>query len=233
MDKPLCIVAGAGPGNGAAFCQKFLDEGYRVAVLARDLQRLETYASTRDGVYPFACDLANPDDIESAFAQVITRLGAPSVVVYNAGSATRGTAMDVSAADFETPWKLGVMGLLTVSQIVAPLMRENGGGSILVTGATASLRGAAGYAAFGSAKAAQRSLAQSLARSLGRDGIHVALVIIDGVIDIPRTRAIFENKPDTFFVQPAAIAETYYHLSQQHSSAWTFEVDVRTSHEKW
>ena len=233
MDKPLCIVAGAGPGNGLAFCKKFLDKGYRVALLARNLERMKEYSRESDDVHPFACDLSDPKDIKSCFPEIISSLGVPSVVIYNAGSALFGTPMDVSPEDFEGAWKLNVLGLLTVSKIIAPLMKDNGGGSILVTGATASLRGGALFAAFSSAKAAQRNLAQSLARSLGSEGIHVALVIIDGVIDIPLTREFFPDKPDAFFLQPNAIAETYYNLSQQHSSAWTFEIDLRTNSEDW
>ncbi len=233
MDKPLCIVAGVGPGNGLAFCKKFLEEGYRVAILARSLERMKEYSSVSDDVYPFSCDLSDSNDIKNSFSEIHTSLGVPSVVIYNAGSALFGTPMDVSPEDFEGAWKLNVLGLLTVSKIVAPLMKKNGGGSILVTGATASLRGGAMFAAFSSAKAAQRNLAQSLARSLGSEGIHVALVIIDGVIDIPITREFFPSKPDTFFLQSNAIAETYYNLSQQHSSAWTFEIDLRTNCEEW
>lgn len=233
MDKPLCIVAGTGPGNGLAFCRKFLDEGYRVAILARDLERMKEYAKVSSDAYPFSCDLSYSSDIKNCFSEIIASLGVPSVVIYNAGSALFGTPMDVSPDDFEGAWKLNVLGLLTVSKVVAPMMISNGGGTILVTGATASLRGGALFAAFSSAKAAQRNLAQSLARSLGNEGIHVALVIIDGVIDIPVTRKFFPNKPDTFFLQPNAIAETYYNLSQQHRSAWTFEIDLRTSSEEW
>ena len=233
MKEPLCIIAGVGPGNGLACCKRFRNAGYRTAILARDLSRLQEYAKGDEDISPFSCDLSDTNSINNTFAEIISTLGVPEVVIYNAGSGLFGTPLDVSDEDFEGAWRINALGLLTVSKAVAPLMVEHGGGSILVTGATASLRGGANFAAFSSAKAAQRNLAQSLGRSLGSQGIHVALVIIDGVIDIPPTRQLFPDKPDNFFLQADAIAETFYNLSQQDSSAWTFEVDLRPSTEAW
>ncbi len=233
MKNPLCIIAGVCSGNGLAFCKKFHSEGYRTAILARNLKRMQEYSKGSEDIYPFACDLSDPNSIDKAFADIISTLGVPEVVIYNAGPGLFGTPMEVSHEDFEGAWKVNALGLLTVSKTVAPLMVENGGGSILITGATASLRGGANFAAFSSAKAAQRNLAQSLGRSLGSQGIHIALVIIDGIIDISRTREMFPDKPNSFFIQPDAIAETYYNLSQQSRSAWTFEVDLRPSSEAW
>lgn len=233
MQKPLCIVAGVGPGNGLAFCNRFLQAGYRVAILARDLQRMQEYANGNEDISPFSCDLSNPDSIQGTFSEIQTKLGVPDVVIYNAGSGVFGAPLDTAYDDFEQAWRINALGLLAVSKAVAPSMIERGGGSIVVTGATASLRGGANFGAFSSAKAAQRNLTQSLARSLGKEGIHVALVIVDGVIDIPRTREMFPDKTDGFFLKPEAIAETFYHLSQQEKSAWTFEIDLRPSSESW
>ena len=233
MKKPLCIIAGVGPGNGLACCKRFRNAGYRTAILARDLGRLQGYSKGDENIFPFSCDLSDTSSINNTFTKIISTLGVPEVVIYNAGSGLFGTALDVPDEDFEDAWRINALGLLTVSKAVAPLMVENGGGSLLVTGATASLRGGANFAAFSSAKAAQRHLAQSLGRSLGSQGIHVALVIVDGVIDMPRTREFLSDKPDSFFIQPDAIAETFYNLSQQTSSAWTFEVDLRPSSEAW
>ena len=233
MKHRLCIIAGFGPGNGTAFCDKFREEGYKVAIVARNLERMEAFAAGKEGIHPFACDLSDPISIKNVFATITHELGTPEIVIYNAGSGAFGTAMDVTTDDFEQAWKINALGLLCVAKIVAPLMIDNGGGCLLVTGATASLRGGAKFAAFSSAKAAQRNLTQSLARSLGSEGIHVALVIIDGVIDLPRTREMFSDKPQGFFIQPKAIADTYFHLSQQSNSAWTFEADIRTSSESW
>jgi NAD(P)-dependent dehydrogenase (short-subunit alcohol dehydrogenase family) len=233
MQAPLCIIAGVGPGNGMALCKRFRRAGYRTAILARDLGSLQAIAKGDTDIFAFACDLSEPDSINTTFAAIIASLGVPNVVVYNAGSGLFGTPMDVTEQDFEGAWRLSALGLLHVSKIVAPLMIESGGGSLLVTGATASLRGGANFAAFSSAKAAQRNLAQSLARSLASQGVHVALVIVDGVVDIPKTRELFPDKPDGFFLQADAVAETFYHLSQQSPSAWTFEVDLRPSSESW
>jgi len=148
MNKPLCIVAGVGPGNGLAICSKFLEEGFRVAILARNFARMQEYSSASNDIYPFSCDLSDPDSINKSFAEILAALGVPKVVIYNAGSGLFGTPMEVSPEDFAGAWKLNALGLLTVSKVVAPLMIENGGGSILVTGATASLRGGAKFAAF-------------------------------------------------------------------------------------
>lgn len=233
MNKPLCVVAGVGPGNGLAFCKKFLAEGYQVAILARNFERMQEYAKDSEDIHPYSCDLSDPDAIERTFSEITNTLGVPKVVIYNAGSGLFGTALETSLSDFEEAWRLNALGLFSVSKFVAPRMIENGGGNILITGATASLRGGANFAAFSSAKAAQRNLAQSLARSLGSKGVHVSLVIIDGVIDIPRTREMLPDKPDDFFMKPDAIAETFYSLTRQSNTAWTFEVDVRPSSEVW
>jgi NAD(P)-dependent dehydrogenase (short-subunit alcohol dehydrogenase family) len=233
MNAPLCIIAGVGPGNGLACCRRFRRAGYRTAILARDSGKLRTYSKEDEEIFPFSCDLSDPESINDTFAEIVATLGIPEVVIYNAGSGLFGAPLDVSYEDFEAAWRVNTLGLLSVCKTVAPLMIKNGGGSILVTGATASLRGGANFGAFSSAKGAQRNLAQSLGRSLGSQGIHVALVIIDGVIDMPQTRAFFPDKPDDFFLQPDAIAETFYSLSQQSSSAWTFETDLRPSTESW
>lgn len=233
MAKPLCIIAGVGPGNGLAFCKKFLKQGYQVAILARSFERMQEYAKDSEDIHPFSCDLSDPDSIEHTFTEITETLGIPAVLIYNAGSGLFGTPLETAREDFEGAWKLNALGLFCATKFVAPQMIQAGGGNILVTGATASLRGGANFAAFSSAKAAQRNLAQSLARSLGPEGVHVSLLIIDGIIDIPRARKMFPDKPDGFFIQPDDIAETYYNLTQQNKSAWTFEVDIRTSSEAW
>ncbi len=233
MAKALCVIVGVGPGNGLALCNRFVDEGYQVAILARSLERMQEYAADNEAVSPFSCDASDPASIEKTFGEIVRTLGVPTVVMYNAGSGFFGPALEASQEDFEMAWRINALGLLSVAQSVAPQMIANGGGNIVVTGATASLRGGANFAAFASAKAAQRNLAQSLARSLGPQGVHVSLVIVDGIIDIPRTREMFPELPDYAYMQPAAIADTYYAITQQSRSAWTFEIDLRTSNEKW
>ncbi len=126
-----------------------------------------------------------------------------------------------------------MLGLLVAGQAVVPDMLARGAGAIVVTGATASLRGSVGTAAFASAKAGQRSLAQSMARHLGSKGVHVGYVIVDGVIDLAATRARMTDKPDDFFLEPAEIAEAVHFLAHQGRSAWTFELDLRPFGERW
>lgn len=160
-------------------------------------------------------------------------LGPISHLVYNAGSAVFG---DIDALDFDrlqNAWAVNTGGLFQAVKAALPDMRAAGAGNIVVIGATASLKGGASFAAFASAKAAQRSLAQSLARKLGPEGIHVCYVIIDGVIDIPRTRAMLPDRPDDFFLDPSAIAENIFHLTAQNRSTWTFELDLRPFGEQW
>ena len=226
MGKPVCVVIGIGPKNGRAFATRFANEGYAVALLSRTTDYSSGLAEELGGK-AYACDVTDPAAIERAFAQVRADLGDVAVLLYNAGSGRFGTFDEVPDAEFERGWQINVRGLLqSVRQVVGP-MRDKGEGAIVVTGATASLRGKPVTAAFAQAKAAQRSLAQSLARQLGPEGIHVALVIVDGGIGTD------EQSRDDGMLRPSDIAETVYHLATQPKSAWTFETDVRPFKESW
>jgi NAD(P)-dependent dehydrogenase (short-subunit alcohol dehydrogenase family) len=231
--KPVCVVTGVGPGTGLAVVRRFAAGGYVVAMMARSAEALATFARDTPGTHPIPADVGNPASVEAAFARVKRELGAPSVLVHNAGNAVFGSVLDVTDANFEAAWRVNTYGLFLAARAVLPDMLAAGQGTILVTGATAALRGGAGFAAFASAKAAQRVLTQSMARSLGPRGVHVAYVVIDGVIDMPTTRAFFKDRPDDFFLRPAAIADTYFYLAGQDRSAWTFETDLRPFGEKW
>jgi NAD(P)-dependent dehydrogenase (short-subunit alcohol dehydrogenase family) len=160
-------------------------------------------------------------------------LGPVDVLIYNAGKGVWGRIEEIRPEDFETAWRINAFGAFMLARQVIPRMKAASRGTIIFIGATASRRGGAKTAAFASAKAAQRSLAQSMARSLGPLGIHVALVVIDGVVDSPQARRQLPNKPDTFFMEPDAVAETVYWLGQQKKSAWTFELEVRPFAENW
>lgn len=233
MAKPVCAVVGVGPGNGAASARRFAAEGYAVALLARSAEYAAELASDLDGARSYTCDVTDPQAIKDAFAAIREQLGEVEVLVYNAGSGVFGSIDDVTPEAFEDAWRINALGaLLTVDQVL-PAMKEAGRGNIVLIGATASLRGGANFAAFASAKAAQRSLGQSMARHLGKRGIHVSLVIVDGVIDIPRTREFLPDKPDSFFLKPNDIAHTTFRLTQQERSAWTFEIDLRPAAEQW
>jgi len=233
MHDKVCVVTGVGPGTGAALARRFAAGGHRVAMLARSAERLSELALTIPGARGYAADVGDPAGVRDAFARIRTELGPVDTLLYNAGSGLFGPFVDTTPEVFEAAWRVNALGLLLCAREVAPAMLEAGSGAILVTGATAALRGGTNFAAFAPAKAAQRSLAQSMARSLGPSGIHVGYVVVDGVIDIPVTRAMLPDRPDDFFLAPDAIAETFWQLAHQDRSAWTFELDVRPFSEKW
>jgi NAD(P)-dependent dehydrogenase (short-subunit alcohol dehydrogenase family) len=233
MANPVCVVTGVGPGLGASLVRRFAAGGHPVAMLARSTDTSAELEQSVPGARAIACDVGDRESVHEAMALVRRELGPIGVLCQNAGNAVFGSVDDLTDEVFEAAWKVNTLGLFHCAKAVLPDLRAAGGGSILVTGATAALRGGARFAAFASAKAAQRSLAQSLARQLGPENIHVAYVIVDGVIDMPTTRRFFPDHPDEFYLRPDAIAETYWHLARQDRSAWTFEVDVRPFGEKW
>ena len=233
MTKPVCAILGVGAGNGAAFARRFSSEGYALALLARSRGVTDELASDLADAAAYVCDVSDPGDIARAFASIRGELGEVDVLIHNAGGGTFGTVEDVAAEDFESAWRINVLAAFVAASEVIPAMKKAGAGTIVFVGATASLRGGARTAAFASAKAAQRSLAQSMARHLWPQGIHVALLIIDGVIDLPRTREFMPDKPDTFFLRPDDIAETVFQVTRQRPSAWSFEIEARPFAEKW
>ena len=229
----LCVITGVGAGNGASFSRRFTREGYRVVMLARNLAYLETLAKEIPGSVAMECDVRDPDAIRDVFARIHEEIGTVDTLIYNAGAGEWASIMDTSLEGMQSSWATNTLGLVACAQQVIPSMTENGEGNIMVIGATASLRGGAQSTAFASAKAAQRSVAQSMARDLGTKGIHVGYLIIDGIIDIERTRERFPDRADDFFMQPDAIADSVYALTQQDRSAWAFEIDLRPYGEKW
>lgn len=227
-------MAGVGPGNGAAFARRFWQAGYRVALLARTEPVIAALAGELgDRATPFVVDLTSPDAVGAAFAAIERDLGGADVLVHNASGYARSEFLDVTTDEFESVWRGGPWSLLLSGQHAASQMLERGGGAIIAIGATASLRGGQIFSSFASAKAAHRSLAQSMARGLGPRGIHVSYVVLDGAVDGPRIRKLLPDRPDSSFIKPAAVAETVYQLVQQDRSAWTFELDLRTSVESW
>jgi NAD(P)-dependent dehydrogenase (short-subunit alcohol dehydrogenase family) len=231
--KGICVVAGIGPGNGAAFARRFALAGYRVALLARSSTTSAPLEKELAGSKAYAVDLTSPEAVQATFASIERDLGPADVLIHNAGAFARSAFLETKPEDFEAVWRGGPWSLLLCGQQAARQMLGHGGGAIVAIGATASLRGAESFAALGSSKAAHRSLAQSMARGLGPRGIHVSYVVIDGVVDAPRTRQFLPDKPDDFFVKPGAVAETVFQITRQDRSAWTFELDLRTSTEKW
>ena len=230
MTKPVCVVVGVGPMNGASFARRFSAEGYAVALLSRMTEYSSELAAELDSAKAYACDVTDASAVEAAFAGVQRDMGNIDVLVYNAGSGVWGNIEEISAHDFEQSWRINTMGAFLVSKQVIPSMIERKVGTIIFVGATASLRGKPFTTAFAPAKAAQRSLAQAMARHLWPDGVHVALIIIDGGVKSVDTGTDI-GAPET--LNPDDIATTAYFLSQQPRSAWSFEVDVRPSQENW
>lgn len=233
MKKPVCVVVGVGPGNGAAFASRFVKEGYQVALLARKKEFTAQLAQELGNSQAYECDVSDYHSVQQVFQQISSELGPVEVVIYNAGSGVWGNIEEITPEAFEMNWRINAFGLFAVSQAVIPDMKQKGQGNIIVIGATASRRGGVTTAAFAPAKAAQRNLAESMAKHLWPLGIHVALLIIDGVVDLPRTREYMSDKPDSYFVKPDDVANTAFWLSQQSSSAWSFEVEARPFSEKW
>jgi NAD(P)-dependent dehydrogenase (short-subunit alcohol dehydrogenase family) len=233
MAKPVCVVVGVGEGNGAALARSFAREGMALALLARDTDFTSKLAGELSDARAYPCDVTKPDEIAEVFGRVREELGDPTTVIYNAGSGSWGDVESISLEAFENSWRVNALGALAVSQQVIPAMKAAGHGTIIFIGATASLRGGPNTAAFAPAKAAQRSLAESMARSLWPKGIHVALIVIDAVVDLPKTRQSMPDKPDDFFLKPDDMAATAVWLAKQPRSAWSFEVDVRPFGEKW
>jgi NAD(P)-dependent dehydrogenase (short-subunit alcohol dehydrogenase family) len=233
MSEKVCVVAGVGPGTGTALSRRFAAGGYRVAMLARDAGRLAALEREIDGSRGYGVDVTDAVRVQEVLERIHSEMGTVSVLVHNAVSGHFGEFLDVEPAALEETFRTNVLSLLLLGQAVVPRMLARGGGAIVVTGNTSAWRGSANFAAFAPSKAAQRILAQSMARSLGPKGIHVAYVVIDAVIDVPWTRQAFASKPDEFFARPDAIAETVYHVVHQDRSAWTFEVDLRPFGEKW
>lgn len=230
MSKPVCAVVGVGPQNGAAFARKFDAEGYAVALLARRSEYSTELAAELAEARAYACDVTEVAGVQSTFKAVAEDLGSPDVVIYNAGSGFWGNVEEITPEQFERAWRVNTQGLLVCAQAVIPAMKENGAGNIVVIGATASLRGKPFTTGFAPAKAAQRSLAQAMARHLGPQGIHVSLVIVDGQIKVFEDDAA-KAHPDG--LDPDDIAHSVYHLATQPRSAWTFELDLRPFGENW
>ena len=232
MTKDIALIVGVGPGLGAALARRFAQGGMTVAISARRRDALANLAQEIGG-RAFTCDAGDEASVERLFREVTQELGAPRAAIYNAGAYARGGILDITAADFERCWRVGCLGGFFVGQRAARAMVEAGRGTILFTGATASLRGGARFANLAVGKFGLRALAQSMAREFGPKGIHVAHVIIDGQIRSERYQHLEKERPADGLLDPAAIAETYWQLHTQPRSAWTFELDLRPWVEKF
>jgi NAD(P)-dependent dehydrogenase (short-subunit alcohol dehydrogenase family) len=233
--RETAIVFGVGPGLGWALAKRFVTESMQVGAIARDEAKLNSLIKSEGSraVRSYAADVSNSEDVLRVFDSVGRELGEPDLVVFNAGAFQMANVLDIDPADFERCWRIGCLGGLLVGQAAARRMVKRGHGTIIFTGATAALRGSAGFANLAVPKFGLRALAQSMARELGPQGIHVAFVIIDGQIESERYRQLLHQRGEDSLLAPDAIAELYLQLHRQPRSAWSQEIDVRPWSEKF
>ena len=237
MSDKVAAVLGVGPGLGAAIARRFAGEGFAVALLARREERLAEIrqAIENEGTtaLPVSADATDPDSVAAAFERIREELGDPEVFVYNAGAFQMGGILDLSPQQFDECFRANCAGAFYAAQQVLPAMVEAGHGTILLTGASAALRGKASFSALAVGKFGLRALAQSMAREFGPQGVHVSHVIVDGQINTPRLREMMPDREDHTVLSPDAIAETYWQLHSQNRTAWTLELDLRPSVESF
>jgi len=225
-EKEVAIVVGAGPGLGNALVARFAEAGMTVAAVSR--RGIAPEVQKGSGIVRgYACDATMGDQVKALFASLEQELGPPDLVVFNVGTWDRASILQISDELFMHAWRTGCFGGFLVGRSAAEFMLPHGRGTIIFTGATGSIRGGAGFAAFAVPKFGLRALAQSMARELGPKGLHVAHVIIDGMIGEAG------EAPQEGVLKPADIAEAYYQLHRQKRSAWTHEIDLRPSAEKF
>ncbi len=219
-DKESALIVGAGSGLSAALARRAAREGMRPILAARRIEKLAPLME-ETGATAFACDVAEPDDVARLFDGVMAEHGSPELVVYNPSARVRGPVLDLDPAEVARAIRITAFGGFLVAQAAARLMVPRGHGTILFTGASASVKGYAQSAPFAMGKFALRGLAQSMARELQPQGIHVGHVVIDGAIG-----ASDPERPDSR-LDPDAIADSYFHLHRQPRSAWAWEIEVR------
>jgi NAD(P)-dependent dehydrogenase (short-subunit alcohol dehydrogenase family) len=224
------LIVGTGEGLSASLARLFAREGMGVTVAARKVEKLAALCR-ETGAAAFACDATRPDQVARLFADLDRGPGAPDVVVYNASARARGPLIDLVPAEVESAIAVSAYGGFLVAQQAAKRMLPKGHGAILFTGASASIKGYAQSAPFAMGKFALRGLAQSMARELAPQGIHVGHVVIDGGI-ASAARPNPPDRPDAM-LDPDAIAMSYLHLLRQPRSAWTWEIEVRPWVEKF
>ncbi len=239
MAQETAVIVGVGPGLGAALARRFARGGMKVAMAARSPDKLAGLAAELAGTArAYACDAADEHAVTKLFTDVARDFSAPRLVVFNAGAFVRKGIMETTVEEFERCWKTACLGGFLVGReaVRAMLAAKPGGrhrGSLLFTGATASLRGGAMFHNLAVGKFGLRALAQSMAREFQPQGIHVAHVIIDGQIASDRPGRSVAERGEDAVLDPDAIAETYYQLHLQPPSAWTLELDLRPYVEKF
>jgi NAD(P)-dependent dehydrogenase (short-subunit alcohol dehydrogenase family) len=237
VDSRVTVILGAGPGLGAAIARRFTREGFAVGLMARREQSLsairEEIEDANGAVMAVETDATDAESVAQAFNRVREGLGNPEVFIYNAGSFQMGSILDLTPEQFDDCFRANCSGAFYGAQQVLPVMLERGNGTIILTGATASLRGSANFAALATGKFGLRALAQSMAREFGPQGIHVTHVVIDGQIDTPQLRKSQPDRDKSTTLSPDAIADMYWQVHAQDPRAWTLELDLRPAVEKF
>ncbi|MBX9610755.1 MAG: SDR family NAD(P)-dependent oxidoreductase [Burkholderiales bacterium] len=240
-NRKAILVVGAGDATGGAVARRFAREGYVACVTRRTEDKLqpllERIRAEGGEAHGFAFDARIEDEVVQRVAHIEANIAPLEVAVFNVGGSSRLPVTEMPSEVYRQVWETGALAGFLMGREVAKAMLKRGRGTLIFTGATASLRGGANFAAFAGAKHALRALAQSMARELGPQGIHVAHVVIDGGIDTP---FIAEKSPERYalkdrdgILNPQAIADNYWMLHQQHRSAWTHEMDLRPWMEKF
>jgi NAD(P)-dependent dehydrogenase (short-subunit alcohol dehydrogenase family) len=240
-ERKAILVVGAGDATGGAIARRFAREGYIACVTRRQADKLAPLVAQIEAgggsAHAFGSDARKEEEVAALFAQIETNIAPIEVAVFNIGANVRFPITETSARVYYKVWEMGCFGGFLMGREAARVMLSRARGSIFFTGASASLRGREGFAAFASAKHALRALAQSMARELGPKGIHVAQIIVDAAID---TEFIRENFPQRYalkdqggIVDPESIAESYWQLHRQPRNAWTHELDLRPWVEPW
>ena len=233
---PVCMITGVGEGTGGYTAKRFAKGGYRVAMLARSNDRLKRLEEELEGSKGYECDVSDLNLLVNTCKKIKNDMGPPQVLIHNAVKGNFDNLLNGKPEWLEQNFRINTTSLLYIALEVVPDMLEAKKGVIIVTGNTAAKRGVAETPYFAPTKAAQRILAQSMARDFGPKGIHVAYVMVDASINTPWTRKRIErqkNKPDIFFAQPKDIAEEIYHVAHQERSAWSFDIEVRPDIEEW
>ena len=232
-DRPVALITGVGPGTGAAIARRFARGGYAVAMLARSRDRLDSLERDIEHSRGYASDVTDEAQLDATIERVRADLGAPKVLIHNAVGGAFGNFLEIDPQVLNRNFQVNTMALLYLARRLAPAMVTAGEGAIIATGNTSAFRGKANFAGFAPTKAAQRILAEAMARELGPKGVHVAYVMIDAVIDLEWTRKRWPDAPAHFFITPAAIAEEVWHVAHQDRCAWSFNLELRPFGETW
>ena len=233
MSKKIALITGVGPGTGSSIARRFSDGGYKVAMIARDKERLKSLEDELEDSKGYSCELRNQEYLNSTIDNIIKDFGYPDVFIHNAVRGTRGNFLEFTSEELHSNFDINVLALHRIAQKVAPEMIKKNKGAIIVTGNTSAHRGKANFGGTASTKAAQKILTESFARYLNPKVIHVAYITIDAAIDLEWTRKAWPDKPDDFFIQPDDIASEVWHITHQSKSAWTFDHWLRPFGENW